>query len=363
MSTETILAAVKQHADQTAATLETMKASTDKRIKELDGMVVDLAQKNAGVSFSSMQPQRSKGIATMIESSGQLDGLRNRSAKSVQIPMDGVSVKALVNDSAATHTQFDTGAQRYDGIANSPMRKLSLLDAMQSLPVSAGTFEFNQLTAAYSNSAAEQVNQGDKKAVQVTTSALKTVTIKTVAVTEPVSEQVLADSPALSQFLHNRMMYNVSAKLEGLIATELVSEATAFTQTLNAATPDAISEAIAELDTKGWNASIIVMSPATWSALRTERSTLDGQYIAGSWAAPTAPSVFGVPVITSPTMADTTVLVLDSSQVIFLDRQQAAFAFGYSADGFERNLLTARAEVRGNVAVMAKGAVQKITLA
>lgn len=362
MSTETILAAVKQHADQTAATLETMKASTDKRIKELDGMVVELAQKNAGVSFSGMQPQRSKGIATMIESSGQLDGLRNRSAKSVQIPMDGVSVKALVNDSAATHTQFDTGAQRYDGIANNPMRKLSLLDAMQSLPVSAGTFEFNQLTAAYSNSAAEQVNQGDKKAAQVTTSALKTVTIKTVAVTEPVSEQVLADSPALSQFLHNRMMYNVSAKLEGLIATELVSEATAFTPTATA-TPDAISEAIAELDTKGWNASIIVMSPATWSALRTERSLLDGQYIAGSWAAPTAPSVFGVPVITSPTMADTTVLVLDSSQVIFLDRQQAAFAFGYSADGFERNLLTARAEVRGNVAVMAKGAVQKITLA
>ena len=346
---------VKQVADELGAKFAQFEAKHSERY---DAIEKEIGAKNRPSSGGIA----AKSFASTINDSEQLGLMRKGVTKSANIPME-LSVKTLVNDSSATNTQFDTGAMRYDLMGNNPMRKLSLLEAIQSLKVDAGSFEFNQLTAAYSNAAAEQENQGDKKAEQVTLNELKTVKIRTVAVTEPVSEQVLQDSPSLSVFLFNRMVYNVRSKLEGLIADELVAEATAFTQSVDAATPDAISEAIAELDSKGFMPGFVVMSPAAWSKIRTERSALDGQYVAGSFANLAAPSVFGVPVITSPTMDDSTVLVVDSSQVLFLDREMAAFAFGYNADGWSRNVITARAECRGAVAVLSKGAVLKITLA
>src|SRR5690606_36713655 len=117
---------------------------TDKRIKELDSMVIDLAQRNTG-SWAGMQSKKSTGIASMIEDSGLLAGLRSRAAKSVQIPLD-IAIKAIVSDTAAgTNTQFVTETQRGQVIGEDKRRRLTLIDILPVLPVNAGTFEFVQL--------------------------------------------------------------------------------------------------------------------------------------------------------------------------------------------------------------------------
>lgn len=365
MTTEVILKAVQEHADATATELKALRAANHEHQLELDCV----KQAIAGALPDGYQAPAHKSVLSSVTKSAQIESLRNRSSKVARIPLNNVSIKSLVNDSSATNTQFSTQAQRHDGMGNDPRRKLSLLDVIPSLPVIAGSFEYVALDG-YTSAAAYQLTQGSKKAVQTTPTEVLTANIATIAVTQKASTQVLADAPSLQNYLQSRMTFDVASKLEAELIggttgagkiTGLSAQATAFTAT---ATPvaDQIGEAISQLDSDGWNADVIVMSPAQWNAIRSERST-DGIYLAGSWNNPAQANVWGVPVITSSSIEADEILVLDSQQLLLLDRQQPVFEIGYSGDDFQENLLTCRAELRAGLAVLAPSAVLKITIA
>lgn len=364
MSNE-VLAAIQEHAQATSTELKSLRDANNNHQLELDAV----KQAIAGALPDGYQAPAHKSVLSTVVKSQQITDLQNRSSKVARIPLNNVSIKALVNDSSATNTQFSTQAQRFDGIGNDPRRKLSLLDVIPSLPVLAGSFEYIALDG-YSASANYQLAQGSKKAVQTTPTEVLTANIATIAVVQKASTQVLADAPSLQNYLQSRMTFDVASKLESeLIAgvagtgkiTGLSAQATAFTSTATAVV-DKIGGAISQLDADGWNADVIVMSPANWSAIRSERST-DGIYLAGSWNSPAQANVWGVPVITSSSIAADQILVLDSQQLLLLDRQQPVFEIGFSGDDFQENLLTMRAELRCGLAVLAPSAVLKITIA
>lgn len=361
MNTE-VLKAINEHSEQTATVLKSLGDQTNENQAEIDA----LKQMVAGANHDVPRPQKS--FMTQVNKSAQLEALKSGLSKSANIPLQNVSVKTLVNDANPLNTHFDTPAHRHNEIGSDARRKLSLLDVLPSLPVTAGSFEFMQLDG-YVNAADYQEKQGDKKAAQNTDAKLQTANIATIAITQKVAEQTLADSVLLGQFLHSRMVHNTLSKLESEIIggtggtgkiTGLKAQATAFTPTATAL-PDQLGEAAAQLEVAGWEAGLIILHPTVWNTIRAERST-DGVYIAGGWNNPDQPNVWGVPVVVSASVGVDTALILDPRQVLLLDRQTPAFAFNYSSDGFETNVLTARAELRSGLAVLSPSALLKITI-
>ena len=336
---------------------------------EMQAKFIELAQKGDN-AFSTHTPAQKSVTAQLLESP-QLKALRERTAKHISIPLDGVSLKAIVSDAGSSNdSPYPTQAQRDNRFGEDARRRLTLLDVAPRLAVGTGSFEFVQLDS-YTNAAGIQVAQGDLKAEQSTEFELAVANIATVAVTQAISQQAMADNPALAAFLQSRMMFNVLEKLEReLIAgpggsgqiSGLLNQALQFVpSSSNAAGADAIGEAQAALTVDGWNAGLVILHPRDWQTIRSERAQ-GGEYVAGGWDQPSAPNIWGVPVIANAALTQGTALVLDPAQMVVLDRQQPAFELGYVDRQFAENMLTCRAEARAGLAVFSPSAVLKVDL-
>lgn len=360
---DAILKAVQEHA---TATAEELKAIRDSH-RELQDEMADLAQKSQ--IPDGFGQTKKKSVSAMVANDDQLNALRSRQTKSVIIPTTA-SIKAVVGDAGGVGDDpYNVDDFRYSGIANDPRRPLSLLEVLPSIQVNSNSFEYTALNG-FTDAAGYQVAEGDTKPEQAMPTELKTAPITTIAAILHASEQVLADSPVLAQFIRSRLIYGVRQKLEAeLIAgaggtgqiSGLLTEATTFTPTASISSADAIGEAIAELQVNGWTPGVVVLNPADWQDIRAERSS-NGEYVATGWDSPAGPNIWNVPVVASAAMTAGNALVMDPAQVMMLDRMSANFQLGYVGDGFAQNIITSRAELRAGLAVMAASAVLKLTI-
>lgn len=306
--------------------------------------------------------------------SGQLQAMRDGQPTTGRVALPDLSIRAaLTNDGRGVtgSTNYNVNPERADGIFNDPRRGLVLLNSLPVLPVTTGTFEFMQLSG-YTNSAAVQVKEGDLKAEANITTAIATANIATIAHWVRASLQVLQDAPALEQRLNDLLIYGVLAKLESEVINGvggtgkilgLKTQATVFTPPTGLAVADRIGAAATGLASAGWNANLIVLNPADWFAVTSERADGDGQYVMGSPRDPAPPSLWNVPVALTPSLAAGTALVLDVNQTALLDRMQAvAVASREDGANLTSNLVTLLAELRAGLAVFAAGAVQQVDL-
>lgn len=342
-------------------------AEQDKQIAELKGEITDLHQRQgtpAGFGAAAV-----KTLGSVVSSSEQIKALASGNAKSVTIP-GALEIKTLVGDAGSSNDDpFNVAAQRDPGIYNAPRRKLSLLDVLPVVPATSNSFEFIRLDG-FTNKTDYQLAEGDLKAEQDMPTGLQTAPIVTLAAYLDISEQLASDAPGLRMFIDQHMRYAVREKLEREILTGaggtgaitgLLTQATTFNATAGDKAPDAIGAAMAQLEGLGWTPGAIVVSPAQWHAVRSERATGD-EYVTTGWQNPAAPSVWGVPVITSSALAVGEILVLDPSQLALLDRMQVRTDVGYHSSGFIQNRLTMRTELRGGLAVFSPSAVLKVVL-
>ncbi|WP_016856005.1 phage major capsid protein [Halomonas smyrnensis] len=347
--------------------LDEFNGRLNEHYQKMQDQIDELAQKNGTPAGFGQTGQKS--VSTTVATSEKLQALRDRSVKSVIVPSDA-SIKAVVGDAGGDGDDaFNVQPNRATGVFNDPRRRLSLLDLLPTIQVSTNSFEFVSLDG-FVDAAAYQLAEGDAKAEQAMPTALQTANIATIAAVLHASEQVLADTPALSQFIQSRLVYGVRQKLEAEIVagaggtgqiSGLLTEATAFTPTASIASADAIGEAIAHLESLGWMPGAVLLHPNDWQTIRSER-TSGGEYVATGWDSPAGPNVWGVPAVVTSAMTEGTVVVMDPAQTVMLDRMSAGFAFNYSGDGFTTNVITGRAELRAGLAVMAPTAVQKFTI-
>ena len=86
----------------------------------------------------------------------------------------------------------------------------------------------------------------------------------------------------------------------------------------------------------------------------------DGQYVAGGGSNPSSPSVWDVPVVRTPSIAEGDALLVDTSRVRILDREQATVMISIEdRDNFVKNLVTM--EMRGAVACYDEGGMGSST--
>lgn len=369
MPHEVITKALEEH----AAALQEIKEGSLSKVDELGARLADLEQKSArsGGGNKGSQTEASKILKDFRESQ-QFDSLRKGAPSTGRVQLEGVSLKALTNvgmggDGAS---EYNIQPRRQEGLYNNPRRPLTLLDVLPSISVSVPKFEYVQLEG-YTNNAAFQVHEGDEKSEAEISTVLKEANVATIAHWTKASAQVLDDAPSLMQQVGNLLTHGLLAKFEAALVAGpggqgkiagMLDQSAPFSAPGSLA--DVVGAAITELNANGWAAGLVVMNPSNWYAIASERAESgDGQYILGSPRDPAPPSLWGVPVVTTPSIAEGTVLVLDPSQVAVLDRMSPTLmASRNDGNNFTSNLVTILAEMRVGLAVFSTGAVLRVTV-
>jgi len=369
MNYELVTKAIEEHGtvvNGIAAGVEEFKKSTQDEMNILRDEITNLSQMATPYPGGG-QPAK-KGLSQAIASDG-MRAFQNRSVKSAQIPLQ-LSVKALVGDVVGVGNDlYGAQAQRDGGIGEDARRSIRLLDLLPRMSVNSNTLEFVALDS-FTSAADYQGAEGDEKAEQTVATELQTAGIVTVAALLTASEQVLADSPILAQFLDSKLRFGLLDKLEReLIAGPgttgtikgLVAHATAAT-TPATAPADKIGEALTQLEIAGWRGGLVILHPNDWQAIRAERGTSNDGYIAGGWASAAGSMMWNVPSLTSSSLTEGTALVLDPAQMALLDRQSVMLEVGHVGTQFAQNLVTLRAELRAGMAVFSPSAILKVSL-
>ena len=366
--TNEVIDAVREHGEKIDLKV---KALNDK----LESALTEIAQKmdGAGNLDGNTGPDKKHGnpLAALGASAEVKAFASDRSLKSANVPLSGslLQIKSVVGDVAGSGNQlYAVQAQRDPRLAGFAARRLSIFEVLPRLQATSNTFEFNQLDG-YTSAAAAQAKEGAGKAQGALPTELVSAPIVTIAHFFKLSEQVLADAPALQQQVGNLLNYGVLAKasaeiLAGSTAGKvqgLATQATAYASASGATLADAIGGAMTALDVAGWAPDVAVMHPTDWQSIRSER-TGDDAYVANGWAGPAEQTVWGLRVVTDPSIAAGSPLVLDSSQVAILDREQTRVEFGRSGTDMTDNLITALGECRVGLAVFAPAAVLEVSL-
>jgi len=209
---------------------------------------------------------------------------------------------------------------------------------------------------------------------------LRDATVRTIAHTMPVSEQQLADAPALISRINQRLLHGVHLKEEQLCAygtgTGLEfagvfdSDSDIAAATTISGSPtliDKIRAAYTDVFSSGYNPSFVWIHPLDWETIELTKGS-DGHYV---WAI--IHDVLGARIWSMRVVqgigtkkagaADRNVLVGDGTGAVLYDREQANLAVGFVDDDFARNLRTIRAEERVVLCVEAPAAFRKINTA
>lgn len=369
---QALIAAIKESIGER---LKAAGISDDALIAGLKGRLDALEQTVA--DRGSIAPAiRGLGLANPFEADSFKQRLNmiaegHKSTGNIALPSVGIKhLKALVTLPSGGTSGFPTQPQRGPTLGP-PLAPLTLVDVLPSTPVSTDSYEFVQITRT--SNAGVQQSEGDQKPETEFDASLETAKIATVAHWTHASRQVLADNAQLSALLSNVLSIDVVTKYEALLINGngttdkihgLVPQATTFAHT-KAHKPDRISEALASMWATGFVGSVVIMNPFDWSDFETERADSgDGQYVAGGWSNPAAPTVWNTPVARAAGLAQGSALVVDTRFVTMLDRTQVSTAVSSEdRDNFIKNLITMLAEMRGGLAVYNTQAVQLVDLA
>jgi HK97 family phage major capsid protein len=234
---------------------------------------------------------------------------------------------------------------------------LTIRELFRSIPVASNMV--NSLReASWTNDAAE-ASQGSAKAESDVTFEQYNVPITTVAHWIKVSNQLLADAPAITAYIDTRLRDGLAQRIDAQLLNGNGSSPnlsgltdsgnyTAYTATSDDLLVDAINRAKYALWATGNMPDVVIVNPADWGAMeRTREGTGTGQYLYGAPGTMAGDNPFGLRVVVSNNMTAGKFLVgaIDSSCVLYT-RQGAVVEMGYVGSDFTNNLVTIRAEER-----------------
>ncbi|HTY55765.1 MAG TPA: phage major capsid protein, partial [Candidatus Binataceae bacterium] len=303
--------------------------------------------------------------------------LKNRNAW-VRTPVAG-SIKqilksVLVNtgtSGASPETGFPTvGEILPGGPFGFTHRRLSVLAALTSIPVNTAKVEFPRLTTNTATAnAAVQTDEGGAKASSDLGFTMEILENATVATYITASRQVLGDSPLLAEFINQILLFEALRKFEDLVIagngttdkiSGLLTQGTVYTPGIGHAS-DMIGETIASLTSLGFTPNLVIMNAFDYFSVISARNSL-GSYVAGGWNSATPRALWGVETVPTAALNAGTVIVLDTTVVRVLDREEANVQIGFTGSNFTNNEVTMLGELRGNLAVQNPQGVDVISI-
>jgi HK97 family phage major capsid protein len=254
------------------------------------------------------------------------------------------------------------------GVIRGDFAPLTIRELFPAIPVTSNMV--NSLReASFVNSAAE-VSQGAAKNDSAISFEQYNVPITTVAHWIKVSNQLMADAPAIVAYIDTRardglaqrvdaQLLNgngVSPNLSGLTDS---GNFTAYTASSDDLLVDGINRAKWQLWATGNTPDTVIVNPADWGAMeRTREGTSTGMYLYGMPGSDAGLNPFGLRVVISNNMASGKFLVgaIANSTALYV-RQGATVEMGYVNDDFTKNLVTIRVEERLGLGVERPSAI------
>lgn len=346
---------------------ECQLATDGKVAKEAKDAVVALSEKfEAAMTEMAQKMESAKGTNTPLLSPGdafvksaEFGALLERKTMSAR-----VEVKNTVLNTATT-TSYP---QQTPGIVPGIFKPLTIRDVLPSGTTNAimvvGTKE-----ATRTNSAAE-VDQGAAKAESALTFSPYNVPIETVAHFIKVSNQLLADAPAVVSYIDNFLRYGLderidlqllkgngtSPNLSGILDT---GNFTTFTPTAGANLVESINKAKYALWANGYTPDAAIVNPADWATMEMLREGVGtGAYLYGAPGTVAGSSPFGVRIVLSANMTVGQFAIGAFNRAYMLwNRQGVTVEMGYVNDDFTKNLVTIRGECRLGLETRVPGSI------
>lgn len=356
---------IKAVADGLEKTKAELKADLDKAIEKHTGQVLENGKAHAELTdeikkiHARLMEVEQKG-ADKIEGKPEVKSWGHQfiSSEEFKSVADGrrekvrLEVKNTVDSNATTVFPFQK-----PGVIPGSFVPLTVRRALRSIPVSSNAV--NSLREeTWTNSAAE-VSHGAAKPESDLTFENYDVPIRTVAHFIKVTNQLLADAPAIAAYIDTRARDGLAQRIENQLLngngtspniSGLTDSGnfTAYSPTSGDLLVDAINRIKYTMWAAGNAPDLVIVNPADWGAMeRTREGAGSGMYLYGTPGMEAGMNPFGLPVILSPYLTAGKVLVMQaSSAAVVYDRQAATVELGYVNDDFTKNLVTIRVEER-----------------
>jgi HK97 family phage major capsid protein len=352
------------------ATREEVKALTaahTQMTEELKARLQEVEQKNVGGYGEKAQPSS--------WSDSFMEGADLAALASGRIKSHSVSVKnTIIGEGGSPQNPIDTltQADRMSGIVPGAFRPLNILDVVPTGRTVSNAIEYTR-ELAYTNAAAEKA-EGAAKPESTLTFELVSDSVRTIPHFLKASKQVLDDAPMLRSYIDGRLSHGVRNRLQtqilggngtspNIAGLSASGRHTAFTPTTGDTGLDSLNKAKYLVIAADYEANFIFMNPADWGVIERTKTTTSG-YVAGDGAGLSyiqggmTPTVWGLPVILSNSVASGKFYMGDSAAMMLFVREDVNVNVGYENDDFTKNLVTILAEMRGALAVFTPAAIQ-----
>lgn len=311
--------------------------------KAMAAQLKDLAQRQESGTKSESTKTAAQEFVTSAAYKGLVDGSVQRARFEVK--------------NTVTTDSTNTFPMQKPGIIPGNFAPMSIRSVLNSIGVS-GNMVNAIREASWTNSAAE-VAQAAAKPESALTFEQYNVPITTVAHWIKISNQLLADAPAVVAYIETRLRDGLAQRIDAQLlngngtAPNLsgltdTGNFTAYTPTAGDLLVDAINRAKYALWATGNAPDTVIVNPAAWGAMeRTREGSGTGLYLYGMPGVPGNMNPFGVQIVLSNHMPAANFLIgaLRQSAVVY-SRQGSVIDMGYVNDDFTKNLITIRAEER-----------------
>jgi len=362
------------------AALDAHGKAIDTAMAKYDAQVADLGKADELVK-GELRALSEKFESTITEISQKMDSARKESAPELSAGAEFVKseqFKQLLSGqtqrarfevkNTVTSGSTTVFPQQNPAIIRGNFAPLTIRELFRSIPVTSNMV--NSLReASWTNDAAE-VSQGAAKPESDATFEQYNVPITTVAHWIKVSNQLLADAPAIVAYIDTRARDGLAQRIDAqllngngtspnLSGLTDSGNFTAYTATSGDLLVDAINRAKYSLWATGNMPDVVVVNPADWGAMeRTREGAGTGQYLYGAPGTMAGENPFGLRIVLSNNMAAGKFLVgaIDASAVLYT-RQGATVEMGYVNADFTNNLVTIRVEERLGLGVERPSAI------
>lgn len=216
--------------------------------------------------------------------------------------------------------------------------------------------------------AAQQVGEGDLKANVRPDHTIIQQSAITIAGISKISRQAVSDSPQLRRVVDVTLGRSIMTQLDAILVNGatgftggFAGLATAVTSPSYSELVDAISECVANMQTDGFNPTVVSMTPLDWLAITTAKGTSNDHYLSGSYLGEMPSTLRGLEVVLSPTVPAGKALVMDKGHADLMIVNDYTVEMAYSGDDFSRNLATILGEMRVIPVYRTTGAFRLVT--
>lgn len=201
---------------------------------------------------------------------------------------------------------------------------------------------------------ADVVPEGEMKPESTLNFKVEELSVSVVAHWVRVTNQLLADMPALVAYIRGRMAYGIRLKLEYLVIngnttsfSGLLKEGNSVVLPAETNAIDTVSAAKAKAFASFVPPDAVILNPEDWSKIERTKGS-DGHYIFGSPGATVTPVLWGVRVIQSAGMPAGKYWIGNITMATdgYIRQDVAVELSTEDRDNFVKNLVTIRAEMR-----------------